>query len=154
MKNEGKRFEEDFKKSIPESCWVYRLRDSAGAWQGGQATRFTSSNLCDFIVMARDYMYLLELKSIKGKSLPSSCIRVQQLEGLSNIRHPKMCGAFVINFRDLEKTYIVQAYKIKEFLESSGRKSVPVKFCVENGTEIPAIKKITRFKYSLENILI
>lgn len=41
--NEGKKFENDFKSSVPDTCWIYRLRDNASSFAGGNNTRFTSS---------------------------------------------------------------------------------------------------------------
>lgn len=152
LANEGKKFEQDFKESIPEWCWVYRLRDSAGTWQGGDNTRFTPSNICDFIVLARDRLFLLELKSHKGASIPISCIRENQLKELSNIVYPNIRPRFIFNFRDKERTYIVSAREVKKFIEETSRKSIPIGWCKEHGEEIESIKKRTRFRYNLEKI--
>ena len=48
--NEGKKFEADLKSSVPDTCWLYRLRDNASSFANGTNTRFTSSNICDFIL--------------------------------------------------------------------------------------------------------
>ncbi|AAK79196.1 recombination protein U [Clostridium acetobutylicum] len=68
--NTGKRFEEDFKKSIPEKYCVIRLKDSASSWNGGTSSRFTINNPCDYIVFANKWLHLVELKSHKGASFP------------------------------------------------------------------------------------
>lgn len=50
MKNEGKKFEDDFIKSInQDKVFVKRLNDNAAGWSGGSNTRFSSNNECDFI---------------------------------------------------------------------------------------------------------
>jgi recombination protein U len=152
--NSGKRFEEDIKKSLPEWCWVYRLRDSAGTWQGGDNTRFTSSNICDFIVMARDLLLLLELKSHTGTNFPISCIRKNQIEDMSKVSHKKIKPYFLINFKDIQSTYAVEASSLKDFIENTSRKSIPIKWCIEHGTEIPSEKKRVRYRYDLGPILI
>ena len=46
MKNEGKKFEEDFKKSVPKNLFYYRFIDGTSAWDGGNA-RFQAKNICD-----------------------------------------------------------------------------------------------------------
>lgn len=150
--NAGKRFEEDIKKSVPSWCWIYRLRDSAGTWQGGENTRFTPSNICDFMVMGTENLYLLELKSHTGMSLPISCIRKNQIEEMSKIEQHNVKAYFLLNFRDIERTYAVEAKKLKTFILSTDRKSIPIKWCIDNGLEIPSDKKRTRFSYSLEKL--
>ena len=46
--NEGKKFEEDFKKSMDKyNIWNYRLRDSSGSWSNNKGSRFTPKNICD-----------------------------------------------------------------------------------------------------------
>lgn len=151
--NSGKIFEQDFKNSIPVEHFVYRFKDSAGAWQGGENTRFTPSNISDFMVMARDTLFLLELKSHKGVSIPFTCIRKNQIEEMAKIQHQNIRALFILNFRDLEKTYAITANAIKRFMDLSERKSIPLQWCVENGIEIAAEKKRIRFRYRVEEIL-
>ena len=44
--NEGKKFEEDFKKSMDKyNIWNYRLRDSSGSWSNNKGSRFTPKNI-------------------------------------------------------------------------------------------------------------
>lgn len=146
--NEGKKFEEDFKKSIPSWCWCYRFRDSAGTWQGGSKTRFTPSNICDFMVMA-DKLFLLELKSHKGSSIPINCIRENQLKQMSEIEKSNIAAYFIFNFRDKEKTYAIKAKEVKSYVEGTQRKSIPISWCEENGIEILSTKKKVRYRYNL-----
>ena len=64
--NEGKKFEEDFKKSMDKyNIWNYRLRDSSGSWSNNKGSRFTPKNICDYIAYNNGKLYLLELKSHK-----------------------------------------------------------------------------------------
>lgn len=150
LKNEGKRFEEDFKNSIPGWCWCYRLKDSAGAWQGGTNTRFTARNICDFMIMSKDILWLLELKSTKNASLPFSMIRENQIKQLSKIKHPNIKAVFVVNFRKTEETFIVSAANLKSFMVNTQRKSIPIAWFREHAKLIGQEKKITRYKYKLE----
>lgn len=154
MKNEGKRFEEDFKKSIPEWCWCNRYKDGTANFGGtkNENVRFQAHNICDFEVLAEDKLFLLELKSYNGVSIPLSGIRKNQLEGLIKAGEFKNIRPyFLFNFRPLQKVYAVKVQILQEFIEKTERKSIPVKWCIENGIELECIKKKVRFKYNLEN---
>lgn len=154
MKNEGKRFEEDFKKSIPEWCWCNRYKDGTANFGGtkNENVRFQAHNICDFEVLAEDKLFLLELKSYSGVNIPLSGIRKNQLEGLIKASEFKNIRPyFLFNFRPLQKVYAVKVQILQEFIEKAERKSIPVKWCIENGIELEGIKKKVRFKYNLEN---
>ena len=92
----------------------------------------------------------MELKSHKGASLPLSAIRKNQIDGMAKVNHPKMKAIFIINFRDKEKTYAIDADKLREFIQHSERKSIPISFLEESGTEIEAHKKKVHYRYDLE----
>lgn len=153
VRNAGKVFEECFKKSVPEQCWMYRLRDSSGAWGQGENTRFTPSNICDFMVMSGFNLYLFELKSHKGASIPFNIIRANQLSKLSSIKHENIKAYFIFNFRELEKTYAIKAQDLAEYVDKSNRKSIPVKWCEEVGILIPQQKKKVNWRYELGELL-
>ena len=70
MKNLGKKFEEDWRKSVPENVFFYRFRDSSGAWSGNNQLRFTPSNIADNLLFYNNCLFLNELKEHKGKSIP------------------------------------------------------------------------------------
>ena len=84
--NQGKLFENQFKKSVSklDGVWLYRFNDGTGSWDSGQKTRFQTSNVCDFGMFCRRTLFLLELKSHNGKSLPYSAIRENQIVGLKD----------------------------------------------------------------------
>ena len=66
FKNNGKRFEEDFRQSFKPHIWTYRPGDTGG----GQLARFTQESLCDLIAfdtLTRN-LILVELKSTLGTS--------------------------------------------------------------------------------------
>ena len=74
----GKRFEKNVKDSIPEEYFYYRFKDGTSSWGGNDQVRFQARNICDSMLYNGYNLYLLELKSHKGKSLPLSCIRENQ----------------------------------------------------------------------------
>lgn len=67
FKNNGKRFEEDFKASFGPHIWTYRPTDSGG----GMMARFTHESLCDLMAynIKTKNLILLELKSTLGTSV-------------------------------------------------------------------------------------
>ena len=152
--NEGKKFEEDFKKSMDKyNIWNYRLRDSSGSWSNNKGSRFTPKNICDYIAYNNGGLYLLELKSHKGSSLPFAAISDYQLKGLSSIYYSGIKAYFIINMRDKGKAYAIEALKIKTYTETSGRKSIPISFMDDEGIEIKGVKKRTRYEYDVEELL-
>lgn len=77
----GKKFEQDFQKSVPTGFYYYRLRDAAG-WRVGTDTRFTVSNDYDMFMFALGYLFAIELKTVKGRSIPFSALNSNQEMGL------------------------------------------------------------------------
>lgn len=150
-KNPGKAFEEDFKKSVPEDCFVYRFKDGTANFNGAknENVRFQAKNICDFMVMTKEDLVLMELKSHAKVSIGFDCIRNNQIEEMSKIQHPKIKTYFIFNFRDMEKTFAIESKKIKEYMETAERGSFPFKWCEENGIEIIGTKKKVRYKYDL-----
>ncbi len=151
-KSEGKKFEEDFQQSVPKDWFCYRLKDSAGSWSNTEVSRFTPKNSCDFFVFTGRTLFAIECKSLKGKSLPYSNIRDKQLKDLVEIdgRKPvNSYGVFVINFRDVNETYLIHSYIVNGLKLSGERKSLSLEECKKNGTLIPQTLKRVRYRYDL-----
>lgn len=147
MASKGKLFEEDFKKSIPSDVFYQRLKDDTSGFKG-------VNNICDYIIYRHPSLFLFELKSHKGKSIPFDALRVNQIEGLykaSYIRGVK--AGFIFNFRDSEETYFVPAKEVYDFICSGCRKSFPISWCKDNGISLGSIKKRTRFTYRVDELL-
>ena len=156
-KNEGKKFEEDFSNCfIKENIFIYRLKDSASAWNSGQVSRFTVHNACDFIAFNpfSKNILMIECKSFLGKSCPFSNIKLHQINEMYyySTKYSEVEACFIFNFRSLDKTYAVNVMNIKKLYDSKERKSVSLKFCEKNGVLIEQIKKKTRFSYNIYNI--
>lgn len=75
--NRGKQFEEAVKQSFLkiDDTAVIRLQDPAMGYRG-------VSNICDYIVYHRPFMYLIECKSVHGNLLSFNNITRNQWEGL------------------------------------------------------------------------
>jgi recombination protein U len=149
--NEGKKFEQDIKDSVPEEVFYYRLKDGTASW-GGEETRFQSQNACDCIMFYNSHMYMLELKSHKGKSLPFSCIRDNQLSELVQATQKGVKAGFIVNLRDVEKTYYVDAVTMQELINTSERKSIPLEFFETQCIKVFGEKKRTRWRYDILNL--
>jgi recombination protein U len=142
--NAGKQFEKDFKASVLPNQLYLRLKD-AGGWSTSTDLRFTSSNLCDCLVFSRRTLYLLELKSHKGKSVPASCLK--QADKLADINQVGTIPAFIINFRDQNETWLIGAETVREELQT--RASLSIETCREYGLCIPQRKMRVHWIYDL-----
>ena len=144
--NYGKHFEEDFIKSIPKNCFTYRFKD-AGGWSNATNLRFTPSNICDFMVFNGKYLYLIELKSVKGKSFSFNNLGTHLKEMVKAATFENTKALYIINFREINKTFVVNATTMQELILGS-KKSVNVKDLEEMKQELIAqtIKR-TRWKY-------
>ena len=155
-KNPGKKFEEDFVKSIPDRCDVTRLKD-AGGWSNATNMRFTSSNPCDFIIWSKLYkgildgiMHKLELKSTQLKSLPFSNIKEHQLDELYKSYIKGVDSLFIVNFRDTNETFRVGVCPLQAFINNTDRKSIPIAWFRDNAILIEQSLIRVRYRYDLE----
>lgn len=151
MKNSGKIFEEDFKNSVPNDWFFYRFKDGTGSWGGNSKVRFQTSNICDLMIFNGD-LYLLELKSHKGKSLPLSCIRQNQVDGLLEAGSKGVKSYFIVNFSDLNRTFKIHVSWINDFIIEETRKSIPISYFEALGVEINSEKIRTRYRYDLKEV--
>ena len=82
FKNNGKRFEEDFKASFSPHIWTYRPTDSGG----GMMARFTHESLCDLMAYntKTKKLVLFELKSTLGSSVSvrpyKQCVEYERIK--------------------------------------------------------------------------
>lgn len=145
--NMGKTFEQEFKASIPPEYYHYRLKDDTSGFYG-------VSNPCDYILFRSPNLFLVELKTHKGKSIPFTHIRENQIQGMDKAtQYGGVYGGFVINFRDLEETYYITVQDVIQFVKAGERKSIPVEWCREYGTRIEQTKKRVRYSYDLREWL-
>ena len=153
--NNGKKFESDFKASVPKNVFYYRFKDGTASWDKGDNTRFQAFNICDCMMFDKmTGLWLCELKSHAGKSLPFSCIRDNQLkEMLQASEYQFVHPIFIINFRDVEKTFAIDAIKVARFIESGERKSIPIDWLEENGDLVRCRKLRVNYRYDISEFL-
>ena len=167
IKNEGKKFEEDFKKSVPnDHCWLYRLRDNAASFSGGTNVRFASSNICDYILFddTTSTLLLLELKSTKGKSLTywrkdfdgkSFMIKKNQILGLTEANKHNLIAGLVINFREYDnRTFFIDIDEFNKLTKDLNKKSINIDDIEKcKHIEISNVQKKIRYLYDIEEFL-
>lgn len=154
--NEGKKFELDFKNSMPQGVFYYRFRDGTANWKDGENpnVRFQQSNISDCLMYLKPILWLVDLKTTLGKSIPFSNFKENQVRELSKaMMHEGIKAGFIINFRDIEETYFVKANDVEYYIAHSERKSIPVDWCRENGIRIWQKKLKVRYRYAVENLL-
>lgn len=156
-KNPGKIFEDCIKESVPETCWIYRLRDNASSFAGGDKTRFASSNICDFIAyddISRT-LFLWELKSTSGTSVPLSMIRKNQVEGLVKASEHDLVAGFIINFRNENNdTFFIYIENFIEMIQNLNKKSFNINDLENNeAIKIDNKKKRTRYVYDIKKLI-
>jgi len=160
---EGKKFEEDFKKSVPPDMWCYRFPDSTAAWGGddGGKTRFQAENICDFEIFFYG-LFLIETKSHMGKSITHQVFKYQGGKKKGQIKHLyELVAAMafginadvVINMRQIGETYSLPADVVLNHILNSGIKSIPIAFMRENGYRLKQELKRTRYRYDVKDLI-
>ena len=155
--NEGKIFENAIKSSIPDTCWIYRLRDNASSFAGGTNTRFASTNICDYIAFddISRTLYLWELKSTKSTSIPLNMIRQNQVDGLLEASKHNLVAGLILNYRNENNdTFFIAIEDFVDMIGSINKKSFNIKDLENYGaTRIECFKKRTRYTYNMERLI-
>lgn len=157
--NAGKRMEQNWRKSCLRVPRLYykRMNDGTATFYGGQAqngVRFQKENPYDCFMFLKPNLYLIELKSHKGSSLPINAIRGVQLDHLSSVMGvPGIVAGFVVHFQDKEECYFAEGWRVKQYVVTTDRKSIPIAWFRENGTGVGLVKKITNTEYDVKALL-
>ena len=151
--NEGKRFEQNFKKSVPKDAYYLRLQDSANGFdQTSETLRFSAKSPYDCILYKNNRMYALELKSTKGKSISfsgsSPMIKQHQIDELVRANCFGIESGFVFDFRE-QKTFYVPIFAFSDFILTTDKKSINIKEVEVIGVEIPKKKLKVNYRYDL-----
>ena len=110
MKNKGKIFEEQFKKSAQkEGLFIHRIRDNAMSYVESGSV-YTHKNMCDFLVYKLPFLYAFELKHttypyVTIQTSPNErerTIRYDQIKQLSEAsQFEGIKAGFVFRYADL-----------------------------------------------------
>lgn len=159
--NTGKIFEQDFKNSVPDDVYYYRINDAVTAWNAGenQKARFTPKNGFDVLLFKSPNLFLLELKSTKGTSFSfkgkSAMIKEHQIKALDKTKkYPDIIAGFLFNFSTIQTTYFLTIDKFQKFIFETNKSSLNLKDIVQSGgVKVFGEIKISRFKYDLKKFL-
>ncbi len=139
MKNAGKVMEQQFRKSAKKvpGLFFYRLRDGTASFYGGaqdNRIRFQQRNIADVVMFQTPVMYLLELKTHNGASLPLTAIRENNLKDLADAaQYSNMVSGLIVDFPERGRAYFADARAVQRFMRSQERKSIPILWFDLNG---------------------
>ena len=77
-----------------------------------------------------------EAKETKGSSFPLSNIHKHQIVHLNTIKDMGGIGFIIVLFTDINEIYLLDIYKLNEFINSNERKSIPLDYFKEYGYRI------------------
>ena len=141
----GKLFEKHFKEQMDkqENVFCLRLPDPMGGFKG-------LANICDFIVYKYPFLYLFELKTTSGSSLPFANISEKQFYGLKEVEEKFVTikAGFLVWFYDKDITYFVFP-SVLHGLQQQGKKSI--RYDNKDVCLIGGEKKKKYFEYNWPN---
>lgn len=156
--NPGKQFENDVRASVPKDVYYLRLQDSANGFnRDDRAIRFALKSPYDAVLCRYGRMYCLELKSTSGKAISydgkGPKIKPEQIAAL---RKAHMIGGatagFLINFREVNKTFWIPIATFDAIRARSSRKSLSVKDAEAYGIKVPQRRLRIHDRYDLSVI--
>lgn len=164
--NQGKIFEVQWKKSVPNYALLYRIPDSAQAYNRNQGLRFSPKNPFDFILWdsQKHILYALEMKTVGGISISFERdksergeIHYHQIEGLNSWnKYNGIVAGFVIEFRQIEKTVFIEISEFNKLVETVNKKSFNINDLDKNNISyfvIPQKRAVTRYTYDIDYFL-
>jgi penicillin-binding protein-related factor A (putative recombinase) len=131
--NKGKNFENEFKQSCQEqNIFVHRIKDSQISFK----TEYNvSENPYDFIAFTNSTLYLIECKctnlsflTIARDKKEKKMIKKHQIDSLwEDSRYDNVFGAFLIDFKTSNNTYLLSIDDFMEWYDSNDKKSISEK---------------------------
>ena len=136
--NRGKQFERKFAEDVTKTfknCVLIRLPDQLSGY------KYSSSNICDFLLYTYPNFYLIECKSKDGNTFPFS--NLSQYDKLvSKVDIPGVRAGVLIWFKDHDKVIYVPIKTITQ-MKKDQKKSINIKTDLDKYRifEIPGKKK-------------
>ena len=147
--NKGKQFEDVIRKSFLKvsDVSIDRLRDAPRKLKN-------VDNPSDFIVYKKPHEIYAECKSHRGNTLPFSCIREEQIKGMSEkAKIDGVKAGIIIWFIDHDLTYWVPIDEVVCWRDM-GNKSINIKDIYKfNYIEITGKKRRIYFDYDMNKFL-
>lgn len=172
MINSGKKFEQQFKLSVPDYCLLQRLNDPPQSFTQSKTTKFSVKNPCDFFLFdsVSHILYCLELKTTKYKSMTfeditsdkeqNKMIHKHQIMSLLEFsKYENVTAGLLLNFRDedkkIERTYfqnISDFYSMSKIINKSSFNEIDL-IMKGNAVKISGIKKRVNFVWDIDEFL-
>lgn len=168
----GKRFEDNWKLSLPKDVLYHRLKDSAQSFDKNKKNsklRFSLKNPCDCFMFYSPYFFTLELKSVGTTSIsferekPKSnndkkTIHYHQIEGLRKFsKYNNTISGFLFNFRHKDSTETLYFQRIEDFdqmITDINKKSFNEKDLIEHNPIILESRKLkVNYRYNVEKFI-
>lgn len=110
-----------------------------------KSLRFLNSQQPDRILLSRKYgNFAFELKHSKGKSIPLSRLRKNQISFLEKFEKTSGRSFFILAFNEMEKIYLIKIQSILTIMHNIGmKKSINMK---DIDTETPIILPMNKLK--------
>ena len=110
--------------------------------------------MADCIIFGNRTLFICELKSHKGKSIPFNCIRKNQIEQLTAAaKFPFIIPALVIFFPDVERCFSVHINDWNNLVDASKKKSANIAEIEQAGFEVRTRKLKTNFRYDVAKMI-
>lgn len=162
--NPGKLFEADWKNSVPAGVYYQRIKDPAQSFYQSDATRFSLRNPYDCFLFAYPLFFAFELKSTIGTSFSfyrdgvksaSLMIKKNQIDGLNKAaEHKGVTAGFVLNFRKVNRTYLLRIQDFNRLSKSVDKKSFNEKDVIAfDGYLIEQTRKRVRYLYGIDKLI-
>jgi len=106
------------------------------------------------MIFYKGNLFILELKSHKGKSLPLNCIREKQFIEMdkANLKN-NVFPMVIIYFSDIEECYALKISSIIALKNENKTKSISLPFARQNGFKINSRKLQTHSRFFVEDFL-
>lgn len=167
--NVGKKFEQNFKASVPEDTYYVRLKDNASMFAAD--ARYSVTNPYDCLLFRYNMLVCLELKSTgsgyftferEKDQKKKGMIHYHQIKGLLEAYDKRIFGnihaGFIFNFRNdeagTEVTYYQEVSDFIEMIGSFNKNSFKVADLLKfNPVRIGSEKKRVNYRYDIEGFL-
>ena len=166
VRNVGKQFEDNFKKSVPNYALSYRPPDSAQGFDVGASNklRFSRHSPCDLMVFdgTRNLFLTLELKTFQGSCSferdknEKGIIHYYQIEKLKEFaNYKRVISGFVLDFRYADHTYFLNINDWDNLISHIEKKSFNEQDLLEYASPILIEKEKLKvnYRYDVELLL-
>ena len=139
--NTGKKFENNFKASVPKEFYYLRLHDPAVGFTGGNSS-YAVSNPFDCLMYTGQRLYWREDFETDGKKHTFE-IKKHQIQGLQKAAaFPSIFAGLVINFRQAGETYYIPIDRFIAYTDVLDKKSLNAKDAAAMGGTPVGVRKL------------